>query len=366
VYLDLSPWEAYPCTIVSTAAIRKGKEERRMKMAWWTAALAAGVLGLAAISPARGDQPGSPDSGMIEQAKQATVGILQDAQGTDNQARQGHFSVRGTGFHIGDGYIVTARHAVERDEEGKKVIPGRIMLLTTDLDELPATLTGMNAFVDIAVYRVNVAGLSPLRATVSFAEREPQTGDATFTVGYPLGWGPAMGFGHIGNPNTFLATVETRLFQIDLSACSGNSGGGLFDAQGKIVGVMHAIIQTETIQGERRCSRFAFAIPGRLVQRVVPLLIQGIQPQFSRLGVQMTAAKLGTKWRVAVSEATGPALEAGLRKGDILLAIEDTDILDAAQLKNYVVERTSPGQRVAVRIMRDDKEQVLYVTLGKS
>lgn len=298
----------------------------------------------------------------VEKAKRATVGVLDAAKA--EQPGPSHFVPVGTGFHIGDGYIITARHVVDRDESGRPKSPTDIRVLTTDLHELPATLIGANAFLDVAVYRITAdAGIVP---AVRFAEQEPSTGEELFTVGYPLGWGPAVGFGRLGNPNTFVPTIETRLFQVDLSACSGNSGGGLFNGNGDVVGVVHAIIQTETTQGERRCSRFAFSVPGSLVQRIVAALIQGGQPGFSRLGVQLTATKIGTRWRVTVSDAMGPALEGGIRKGDILLSIDDTPITDGVQLKNFLIERTVPGQRIAVKVLRGQTEQVFHVTLGKS
>jgi serine protease Do len=57
-------------------------------------------------------------------------------------------------------------------------------------------------------------------------------------------------------------TVASRLFQLDLSVCSGNSGwGGLFNERGEVVGLVHAMIQTEQVLGNGGCSRMAFAIP---------------------------------------------------------------------------------------------------------
>ena len=106
---------------------------------------------------------------------------------------------------------------------------------------------------------------------------------------------------------------------------SGNSGGGVFNAKGEVVGMVQSIVQTETNQGERRCSRFAFAVPGHLVQRIVTALIDGSHPGFPRIGIGMTAAKIGNRWRVAVSKASGPAKRGGIRKGDILLSIDDRD-----------------------------------------
>ncbi len=319
-----------------------------------------------AAAPAMGEVPDHQLSKAIERAKAATVGILRHVEDSPSQATQRHFSVRGTGVHIRDGYILTASHAVKGTERGKPVIPNNITVLTEDLQELPAVLTGVNAFLDIAVYQVNHQEGTSRLGSISFGDTDPEPGEEVFTVGYPLGWGPALGFGRIGNPNTFLPTVQSRLMQIDLSACSGNSGGGLFNVRGEIVGVVHAIIQTETTQGERRCSRFAFAVPGPLVHRIATALIQGRHPEFPKLGIQMTAVKKGTQWRVAVGKATGPARKGGLRKGDILLSIEETAITSPGQLKNYLIERTTPGQRVAIRILRGQNEKLLHVILGKS
>lgn len=78
--------------------------------------------------------------------------------------------------------------------------------------------------MDVVVYRVAEPHRSKLQTETAFATGDAIPGTEVFTVGYPLGWGPTMAFGRLGNTNTFLQTVETRLIQADLSACSGNSG----------------------------------------------------------------------------------------------------------------------------------------------
>ena len=108
----------------------------------------------------------------------------------------------------------------------------------------------------------------------------------------------------------------------------------------------------------------AFAVPAPLAQRIVRAALDGKPLSFSRLGIHMTTVKDGTKWRVAVRDAVEPARSAGVQKTDIVVAIDDTDIADAAQLKNYLIERTTPGQQVKLRVRRGDVELTFTVTLS--
>jgi serine protease Do len=301
----------------------------------------------------------------VDRAKQATVGILDSTPDARRSGYEARFSLRGTGVHLRDGYIVTARHAVERPEGGQTVLPRQIVILTQDFHELPATLVGGNAYLDLALYQLEPPSEPLIVTTVAFAGRESTPGQDVFTVGYPLGWGPVIAFGRMGNPNTFLPTVDTRLLQATLPSCNGNSGGGLFNADGELVGIMHAVIKTETAPGEAGCSQLAFAVPGALARKVADALIKGEKPAFARLGIQLTAVKIGSRWRAAVGKVSEPALSGGVQKGDVLLAIDGTDIRDAAHLKNYLMERTAPGQTITLRVRRGDKEVSLKVTLGE-
>jgi len=223
---------------------------------------------------------------------------------------------------------------------------------------------GDSAYLDVVVYRLNQKDRPLLPISTLFAAEAPMVGSEVFTVGYPTGWGPTMAFGRIGNANTSLQTVETRLLQADLSACSGNSGGGLFNQAGEVVGIMHAVIQTDKDETHVYCSQMAFAIPGTLAARIVNAAIEGKPLAFSKLGIHMTAVKDGTKWRIAVRDVADPAKAAGIQKHDILLAIEDTEILDAAHLKNYLIERTVPGQKVSVKVRRAEADLTFTVTLA--
>ncbi|MEX0830228.1 MAG: trypsin-like peptidase domain-containing protein [Nitrospirales bacterium] len=304
---------------------------------------------------------------VIEHAKRATVGILQAYSVQTEEAGFGvPITIRGSGIHIGKGIIITARHAVERTEGGKVVVPEGIHVLTDDLRELPATRQGANAYLDVAVYRLQGEEADWPISHVTFSEVDVTYGENVFTVGYPMGRGPALSFGRVGNPNTFLGTVQSRLVQVDLSACRGNSGGGLLNDAGHLVGLVHAIIQTETLPAERGCSRFGFALPGRLVKRVVDAVLAGKTPGFSVLGIHLETVKEGNRWVLGVAKATGPSRHAGFRKGDILMAIDDVAISTPAQLKNYLIERTEPGQTVVLRVHRGDTQHTISVKLGRS
>ena len=334
-------------------------ERRYTAVALQVCLLAAFLCGPSSAWAATGTQ-----ADVIERAKRATVGILEDTQDPRTPDKPGKIKIRGTGFHLRDGYIVTARHAVEKNSPTGHIVPKIIHVLTTDLHELVAQIVGESAFLDVVVYRLNQKDRPVLDIATAFATDPPVVGSEVFTVGYPMGWGPTMAFGRIGNVNTFLQTVETRLLQADLSACSGNSGGALYDQVGQVIGIMHAVIQTDKDENHVFCSQMAFAIPATLASRIVSAAIEGKPLAFSKLGIHMTAVKEGTKWRMAVKDVAEPAKAAGIQKHDILLAIEDTDILDAAHLKNYLIEQTVPGQRVTLKVRRAEADLTFTVTLA--
>lgn len=336
-------------------------EDQTLKVSFITGWL----LGLIVLSVPMLTEGAELDPQVTEHITFATVGILSASH--DNRSTTPDptsFSIRASGTHIGKGYILTARHAIERQEGGKIVAPQTIHVMTSDFYELTAQFIGINAFLDIALYRIPEEELPATLRHTSFSNDKPLSGQEVFTVGYPLGWGPALSFGRVGNPHTFLGTIESRLIQVDLSACSGNSGGGLFDYAGKLVGMVHAIIQTETTQGERRCSRFGFAVPGPVVSRTVQSLINGTPVKFPTMGIQLSVIKQGQRWAVAVKKATGPARRAGFKKGDILLAINDHPIQSAAHLKSFLIEHTQPGEQVTVTVLREHTTLSLPVILG--
>lgn len=115
---------------------------------------------------------------------------------------------------------------------------------------MPAYLNGEHALTDVALYRVEPSVALKLPGAVSFAATDPQTGEDIFTLGSPLDWGATVTYGRVGSEGAFLLTVASRLLQLDLSVCSGNPAGGRFNERREVVGIVHAIIQTEHVLGK--------------------------------------------------------------------------------------------------------------------
>lgn len=97
-----------------------------------------------------------------------------------------------------------------------------------------------------------------------------------------------------------------------------------------------------------------FAIPGILAEQILNAVHAGTSLTVSKLGIHV----------ISVKDVADPAKEAGIPKHDILLAIEDTEILDAAQLKNYLIERTTPEQKEAIKIRRVDADRMFHIVLS--
>lgn len=230
---------------------------------------------------------------------------------------------------------------------------------------MSAFVIGEHALTDLAVYRVEPGAALKLPGAVSFAAGDPQPGEDVFTVGFPLDWGATVTYGRVGSEGTFLFTVASRLLQLDLSVCSGNSRGGLFNDQGAVVGIVHAIIQTEHVLGKGGCSRMAFAIPATVANRVARDLRERKRPLVPWLGIAMEAVKWEGRWRMRVTKVEGPASDAGLKVGDVIVAIDQTEIFTPAELKSVLLETAQPNQTVLVHVLRDHAEFLMNITLGE-
>lgn len=327
------------------------------------ALLASGVSAATNVSNDFRQASGSGLVGAVARAKPSAVAILNsNADENSNHPDRINTSIRGSGVHFKTGYILTAYHVTAARYAGRETVMKEISILTDRKEQLSATLAGASPFLDIAIYKIDDTEAAESLAVSPFAAAPSLPGEEIFAVGYPLGRGPMIAYSHIGNTQIYLPEIKSRLIQVDMQECSGNSGGGIFNNRGEIVGMTHAVIPDDAQQPQ--CGKTSFIVPGSLIARVADALIKGEQPKFSKLGISMTPVKLKNAWRVAVGESTGPAKDAGIRKDDIILEIDGTAVDTADELASYVAEQTVPGQKSAIRVLRGKEDKLFTVTMG--
>lgn len=267
----------------------------------------------------------------------------------------------GSGFFIdNNGYIVTNNHVVADAD----VVRVRL----SDGEELEAELIGADPLTDLAVLKVDP---QPNQAYVEFADDvNLRVGDWVVAVGNPFGLGGTVTSGivsAIGGQNRENQYVD--FIQIDAPINRGNSGGPTFDLKGRVVGVNTAIYSPNG-----GSVGIGFAIPARAAKETVEQLIANGSVTRGWLGIQLqevttelaAALALGERTGVLVAEVIdgSPAQAAGLQDGDVILEIAGQEVNSTNELSRLVAAYP-PGEKVRVRISRDERERNLTVTLGQ-
>ena len=267
----------------------------------------------------------------------------------------------GSGFIIDpSGVIVTNYHVVDG--------AGDITAILDDGTELPAQLVASDDKTDIAVLRVDARRLLP---TVPWGDSSTvKVGDWAIAIGNPFGLGGSVSVGVISaSGRNIRSGPYDDYFQIDAPINRGNSGGPLFDQQGRVIGVNAAIFSpTGGNVG------IGFAIPANQARAVVEDLLDDGVIERGWLGVsiqQVTPAiaeslGLGRVEGAMVADVNqaGPAARGGLMRGDIILDFNGTPIGSVRDLTRSVAD-TPPGQRATVRVLREGDERTLTVETGR-
>jgi serine protease DegQ len=259
-----------------------------------------------------------------------------------------------------DGYVLTNHHVIEAADE--------IQVALADGRSVPAELVGSDLETDLAVLRVRENGLHPI--TFSAAE-SLKVGDVVLAIGNPFGVGQtvtmgivsALGRSHLGI-NTFENYIQT-----DAAINPGNSGGALVDAAGNLVGVNTAIFsKTGGNLG------IGFAVPVSIARRVMEQIIShgavirgwvGIEVQDITPDIAESFTYTGeTGALIAGVLRGGPAERGGVRPGDILVAVNDQVVENSSSLLNLIAN-LAPGEKANLRVLRDQKELRLIVTIEK-
>ena len=263
-----------------------------------------------------------------------------------------------------DGYILTCAH----------VVSGASQITVTIGDtDYTATVVGEDDTSDVAVLKIDATGLTP--ATVGDSD-SLSVGDSVLAVGNPLGeLGGTVTSGIVSALNrsvTIQGTSSTNtmsLIQMDASVSPGNSGGGLFNMNGELIGLVNAKSSSSDAEG------LGFAIPiNDAIQVAQDLLENGYVSGRPYMGITyiavtdaQTAAQFNVNaYGVYVVDVVqgGPADKAGLKAGDRIVSIDGTEIAQKDDLGTLMQQHTA-GDTLSITVARDGQMQTVSLTLGE-
>ncbi|WP_093092506.1 DegQ family serine endoprotease [Shimia aestuarii] len=283
---------------------------------------------------------------------------FQDRQGDGDRPRR--TSALGSGFVISeDGYVVTNNHVIEGADE--------ILIEFYSGEELPAKVIGTDKNTDIALLKVESDKPLPF---VSFGDSDTaRVGDWVIAMGNPLGQGFSVSAGIVSARNRALSGSYDDYIQTDAAINRGNSGGPLFNMDGEVVGVNTAILSPNG-----GSIGIGFSMASNVVKKVVAQLQEFGETRRGWLGVRIQNVSedmveaiegLETASGAMVTDVPeGPAKEAGMEAGDVILSFDGADVEDVRGLVKQV-GNTDVGTTVRVVVLRDGKTQTLKVTLGR-
>jgi len=270
-------------------------------------------------------------------------------------------SALGSGFVISaDGYVVTNNHVIEGADE--------ILIEFFTGGELPAIVVGTDPNTDIALLKVEAIDLP----FVSFGDSDgpgSRVGDWVMAMGNPLGQGFSVSAGIVSARNRALSGTYDDYIQTDPAINRGNSGGPLFNMDGAVIGVntailspnggsigigfaMSAAVVTDVVDQLREFGETRRGWLGVRIQDVTPDMVDAID------GLEVARGALVTD----VPE--GPALDAGMLSGDVIVTFDGIDVPDTRELVR-MVGNSPVGKAVPVQVLRAGQMEELTVVLAR-
>lgn len=259
-----------------------------------------------------------------------------------------------------EGYVLTNNHVVETADE--------IEVALADGRKVAAKVVGTDPETDLAILKINLKDLPAI--TLGHIE-ETKVGDVVLAIGNPFGVGQtvtmgivsALGRSHLGI-NTFENFIQT-----DAAINPGNSGGALIDTHGNLLGINTAIYSRSG-----GSLGIGFAIPVSTVKRVMESIISTGSVVYGWIGVEPQditpelAESFGLSRKsgaiIAGVLKNGPADKAGMKPGDILVAVEGKPVEDTTDMLNLVAQLT-PGNKAKLTVLRKNQETTLDILVGK-
>ncbi|WP_235843574.1 S1C family serine protease [Cellulomonas algicola] len=309
--------------------------------------------------PVAGSTNDAPDWQAVSQAVAPSVVAIEVSTG------QG--GAQGSGVIVDDqGHIVTNNHVVAGAQ-------GKVQVTLTDGRLFEASVVGTDPTTDLAVIKLDDAPDDLVAAALGDSAKV-EVGQSVMAVGNPLGLANTVTTGIVSAVDRPVSTsaedgsqaTVTNAIQVDAAVNPGNSGGPLFDAQGRVIGINSSIA---TMSQQSGSIGLGFAIPVNLVKNIASQLIDDGTAEHAFLGVSLsdgTATADGVTRRGAVVEevsADSPASKAGLEVKDVVVAIDGKAVGGAESLTAYVRALAS-GDQATLTVVRDGKASEVDVTLA--
>ena len=280
----------------------------------------------------------------------------------NNKPTERKATALGSGFIIDKkGLVVTNNHVIQGADD--------IFVSVNGSKEYKAKVIGTDPYMDLAVLEIDS---NEKFQPVSFGDSDKaRVGDWVVAIGNPFGFGGTVTAGIISSRNRDIGLTRYDDFiQTDASINQGNSGGPLFDVNGKVIGVNTAIIAP----GSSGSIGIGFAIPSNPASKVIDQLIKYGETKRGWLGVRIQKVtkeiaeveKLENPEGALVASVSekSPADKAGIKAGDIILEFDGKKVDTMRTLPKLVAE-TEVGKRVVVKIWRNQKLISKKVLLGR-
>ena len=263
-----------------------------------------------------------------------------------------------------DGYIVTNNHVIDGAT--------KIEVTLNNNQTYPATLVGTDPATDVALLKVEADNLP----VIPFGDSDKlRLGEWVIAIGSPYDLRSTITAGIVSAKGRSMPSytgefkVESFI-QTDAAVNPGNSGGALVDKAGNLVGINTAIYsQTGSYSG------YSFAVPVNIVKKIAYDLMDYGSVKRAVLGITMAPIddkiveelKLSSRNGVYINEVSksGAADKAGIKAGDVLIAIDSTKVTTASSVQE-IVSTFSPGDKAVVTVIRDGKEKEIEVTFKGS
>jgi putative serine protease PepD len=280
--------------------------------------------------------------------------------------RSGAGTSIGSGFVVSDeGYVITNNHVVFGGT-------GNPVIRFADSNVAQATIVGSDQESDISVLKIDKTGLSPTEVVpVELGDSDQvQVGDPVVAIGAPLALTSTVTEGIVSYLDRPIRSDEggtARYYaaiQSDTAVNQGNSGGPLFDGSGKVVGINAVIGSLATTSEGAGNIGISFSIPIDQAKRVAQDIIESGKARRTVIGAAIDTTYEGAAGGSKLTSITtgGPAANAGLKEGDVILAINGSPI-DESWQTIALVRKYAPGTVVQIDYMRGTTRAKASVTL---